>query len=98
MFNCSESIFQVVDDALKSSNEAPRKKSKVVDEKFREAIDALSAYGIIQTSRDSKETRHSNELTDDEMRMLSAKSRDSAVSHAVDELEQELPHLPVSGV
>ena len=42
--NCSESVSQVVDDALKSATEAERKTSKDADESFKRAIDALSDY------------------------------------------------------
>ena len=46
MFNCCESICQVVDDALMCANEAQMKpsESNFVEEKFKKAIDALSDY------------------------------------------------------
>ena len=52
MFNCHESVSQVVDDALKSVTEAKgkakgkakRTSSKETDEKLKMAIDALSDY------------------------------------------------------
>ncbi len=39
-----ESVLEVVDDTLRSATEARKKTSKDVDAKFKEAIDALSAY------------------------------------------------------
>jgi len=44
VFNRFESVLQVVDDALYSATEAGKKKTKNADAKFKEAIDALSAY------------------------------------------------------
>ena len=48
MFNCCESICQVVDDALNpplmSANEAQMNSSEFVDKKFEKAIDVLSEY------------------------------------------------------
>jgi hypothetical protein len=39
-----ERVLKVVDDALYSATEAQKKTSKDADEKFKEAIDALSVY------------------------------------------------------
>ena len=44
MFNRFESVLQVVDDALYSATDARKKTTKDADAKFKEAIDALSAY------------------------------------------------------
>jgi hypothetical protein len=44
MFNCCESVFKVVDDALKSAGETQKKKSPETDGKFKNAFDALLAY------------------------------------------------------
>ena len=43
MFNCFESVLQVVDEALYSAAEV-RKTTKDVDAKFKKATNALSAY------------------------------------------------------
>jgi macrodomain Ter protein organizer (MatP/YcbG family) len=43
-FICSESVLQVVDDALSSATETRKKTSNDADVKFKKAIDALSAY------------------------------------------------------
>jgi hypothetical protein len=44
LFNCFESVSQVIDDALKSATEAQKKTSKNVDENFKKAINALIDY------------------------------------------------------
>jgi hypothetical protein len=44
MFNCFESVLQVVDDALYSATTARKKTTKDVDAKFKRATVALSAY------------------------------------------------------
>jgi hypothetical protein len=44
MFNCCESVFKVVDDALESAAKTQNKKSKDVDDKFKKAIEALGNY------------------------------------------------------
>jgi len=44
IFNCFESVLQVVDDALYSVTEARKKTTKDADAKFKKATDALSTY------------------------------------------------------
>jgi hypothetical protein len=44
MFNCFESVFQAVDDALESAAKTRNKKSKEADDKFNEAIKVLGDY------------------------------------------------------
>ena len=44
MFNRLESVSQIVDDALESAAEAQTKTSEKANEKFKDAIDALSSY------------------------------------------------------
>ena len=44
VFNCFESVLQVVDDALYSATEARKKTTNVADAKFKKATDALSAH------------------------------------------------------
>ena len=41
LFNCFGSVFQVVDDALKSATETQEKTSKVANEKFKKAVNAM---------------------------------------------------------
>jgi hypothetical protein len=44
VFNCFESVLQVVDDALYSATKAGKRTSKDADAKFKKATDALNAY------------------------------------------------------
>ena len=53
MFNRSERVVQVVDDALQSAAETRSKKSKEADEKFKKAINALGDYEKIWHSRET---------------------------------------------
>jgi hypothetical protein len=46
-------VLQVVDDALYSATEARKKTTKDADAKFKQAIDALSAYEKKYHSRES---------------------------------------------
>jgi hypothetical protein len=44
LFNCCESVSQVIDDALESATWARKKTSKEADDKFNNAIDSLTDY------------------------------------------------------
>lgn len=44
LFNCSESISRIVDDALTSATEAQKTTSKEADKKLKIAINALTDY------------------------------------------------------
>jgi hypothetical protein len=52
MFNCCESVFQAVDDALESAGKTKNKKTKEADEKLKRAFNALSDYGEKWYSKD----------------------------------------------
>lgn len=70
MFNCYESVFQVVGNALESAAEpeAQKKISKEADEKIKEAINALSDY---------EKSYHSNETVFKRMATAQAKDKSS---------------------
>jgi len=70
LFNCYDSIFQVVGNALESAteSEAQKKISKEVDEIFKEAINALSDY---------EKRYRSNETVVERMATAAAKDKSS---------------------
>lgn len=62
-------MLQVVDDALRSAIKAQKKTLKDVDESFKKAIDALSAY---------ERTHHPNAKTLIAERMKTAEEKDTS--------------------
>jgi hypothetical protein len=70
LFNCYESVFQVVGNALESATEpeAQKRISKEADENFKEAINALSDY---------EKRYHSNETIVKRMATAEAKDKSS---------------------
>jgi hypothetical protein len=68
LFNCCESVSQVVDDALKSAIGTKKKKSKRADDKFKKAIDML---------RNHEKKCHSKEIVAKKMAAAEAKDKSS---------------------
>jgi len=62
-------VLQVVDDALRSATKAQKKTLKDVDENFKKAIDALSAY---------EKRHHPNAKTPVAERMKTAEEMDTS--------------------
>jgi hypothetical protein len=81
LFNCYESVFQVVGNALESATEpeAQKRISKEADEKFKEAINALSDY---------EKRYHSNETI--VRRMATAEAKDKSSLTILNKLKGKL--------
>jgi hypothetical protein len=79
LFNCYDSVFQVVGNALESATESQKKISKQVDEKFKEAINALSDY---------EKRYHSNETVVE--RMVTAEAKDKSSLTILNKLKGKL--------
>ena len=79
MFNCCESVFQAVDDALESAGKTKNKKTKEADEKLKRAINALGDYG---------EKWHSKDIV--VRRMEEAEAKDKSSSKILNKMKEKL--------